>query len=82
MALPRLLPTALAPLARGLARPGCGRALQRAASASAQAAPGEKGAFVLSPLPPPGCGCLSFFPGTQVRVVCTLVINCFPWITF
>ncbi|XP_040984032.1 aspartate--tRNA ligase, mitochondrial isoform X3 [Aquila chrysaetos chrysaetos] len=39
MALPRLLPRALAPLARGLARPGCGRALQRAASASAPAAP-------------------------------------------
>ncbi|KAM9619394.1 aspartate--tRNA ligase, mitochondrial isoform 2-T3 [Morphnus guianensis] len=39
MALPRLLPRALAPLARGLARPGCGPALQRAASASAPAAP-------------------------------------------
>ncbi|XP_069645865.1 aspartate--tRNA ligase, mitochondrial isoform X2 [Haliaeetus albicilla] len=39
MALPRLLPRALAPLAQGLARPGCERALQRAASASAPAAP-------------------------------------------
>lgn len=91
MALPRL-PRALSPLAAALARPGCGRALHRAAPASAPAAPGEKEAFVLSPLPPPllGFDCWFFFFSSLGPVSGqsaeetegTLVINCFPRVIF